>query len=73
VLIQGASGSVGVALSQLGRLRGLRMYGTASAAGSEERLARNGVRCIDYRRQDFATVIREREPAGIQAVFDHIG
>lgn len=73
VLIQGASGSVGEALSQLGRLRGLRMYGTASSAGSQERLARNGVRYIDYRQQDFEAVIREREPGGIQAVFDHIG
>ena len=49
------------------------MYGTASSAGSEERLARNDVRFVDYRRQDFEAVIREREPAGIQAVFDHIG
>jgi NADPH:quinone reductase-like Zn-dependent oxidoreductase len=73
VLIQGAGGGVGQALSQLGRLQGLRMYGTASAAGSQERLAGNDVRFIDYRRQDFEEVIREREPGGIQAVFDHIG
>ncbi|NUS87716.1 MAG: zinc-binding dehydrogenase [Streptomyces sp.] len=73
VLIQGAGGGVGQALSQLGRRSGLRMYGTASAPGSAERLARYGVEHIDYRRQDFETVIREREPHGIQAVFDHIG
>ncbi|ADI11422.1 oxidoreductase, zinc-binding dehydrogenase family protein [Streptomyces bingchenggensis BCW-1] len=73
VLIQGASGGVGQALSQLGRRSGLRMYGTASASGSAERLARYGVEYIDYRRQDFETIIREREPHGIQAVFDHIG
>jgi NADPH:quinone reductase len=66
VLIQGASGGVGEALSQLGRLRGLHMYGTASSAGSEERLARNDVRYIDYRRQDFEEVIREREPAAFK-------
>jgi NADPH:quinone reductase-like Zn-dependent oxidoreductase len=73
VLIQGASGGVGQALSQLGHRSGLRMYGTASAPGSAERLARYGVEHIDYRHQDFETVIREREPRGIQAVFDHIG
>ncbi|WP_234436168.1 quinone oxidoreductase family protein [Streptomyces sp. NRRL S-813] len=73
VLIQGASGGVGQALSQLGHRSGLRMYGTASAPGSAERLARYGVECIDYRRQDFETIIREREPHGIQAAFDHIG
>jgi NADPH2:quinone reductase len=61
------------ALSQLGRRIGLRMYGTASAAGSEARLARHGVSFIDYRHQDFAAVITEREPEGISAVFDHIG
>jgi NADPH:quinone reductase-like Zn-dependent oxidoreductase len=73
VLIQGAGGGVGQALAQLGRRSGLRMYGTASAPGSGERLARYGVEFIDYRRQDFETVVREREPHGIQAVFDHIG
>jgi NADPH:quinone reductase len=73
VLIQGASGGVGQALSQLGRRAGLRMYGTASAPGSAELLARNGVTFIDYREQDFESVVREREPGGVQAVFDHIG
>jgi NADPH:quinone reductase-like Zn-dependent oxidoreductase len=73
VLIQGAGGGVGRALSQLGRRSGLRMYGTASAPGSAERLAGYGVEHIDYRRQDFEAVVREREPDGIQAVFDHIG
>ena len=73
VLIQGASGGVGQALSRLGGLRGLRMYGTASAPGGEELLARHGVSFIDYRRQDFETVLRELEPGGVDAVFDHIG
>jgi NADPH2:quinone reductase len=73
ILIQGAGGGVGQALSQLGRRSGLRMYGTASAPGSAERLARYGVEHIDYRREDFEAVVREREPDGIQAVFDHIG
>ena len=73
VLIQGASGGVGQAVSQLGRLAGLRMYGTASAPGAAQRLARSGVTHIDYRTQDFERVVRAAEPDGIQAVFDHIG
>jgi NADPH:quinone reductase len=73
VLIQGATGGVGQALAQLGRRKGLRMYGTASAPGSAQRLAQDGVRFIDYRRQDFAAVIRDSEPVGIRALFDHIG
>jgi NADPH:quinone reductase-like Zn-dependent oxidoreductase len=73
VLIQGASGGVGQAVGTLGRLRGLRMYGTASSPGSREALARHGVTFIDYRREDFEAVLRECEPGGVQAVFDHIG
>jgi NADPH:quinone reductase-like Zn-dependent oxidoreductase len=73
VLIHGASGGVGQALSRLGGRMGLRMYGTASAPGSQARLARQGVTFIDYRNEDFAAVITEREPEGINAVFDHIG
>lgn len=73
VLIHGASGGVGQAVSQLGRLRGLRMYGTASAPGSREVLARHGVTFIDYRHEDFEAVLRQREPGGVQAVLDHIG
>ena len=73
VLIHGAGGGVGQALTRLGQRIGLRMYGTASAPGSEERLAQQGVTFIDYRRQDFEAVLKDREPKGIQAVFDHIG
>ncbi|MFG2791779.1 zinc-binding dehydrogenase [Streptomyces sp. NPDC048419] len=73
VLIQGASGGVGQALSRLGALRGLRMYGMASAPGGDELLAQHGVTFIDHRRQDLETVLREREPGGVHAVFDHIG
>ncbi|PSL03134.1 NADPH:quinone reductase-like Zn-dependent oxidoreductase [Haloactinopolyspora alba] len=73
VLIQGASGGVGSALSRLGRLRGLRMYGTASAPGSADRLAANGVTFIDYRSQDVEATVRAFEPDGLDAVFDHLG
>lgn len=73
VLIHGASGSVGAALVGLGHARGLRMYGTASVPAAIERLTGEGVTMIDYRRQDFETVIKQQEPAGITAVFDHLG
>lgn len=73
VLIQGASGGVGRAVSQLGRHAGLRMYGTASAPGSEEVLTENGVAFVDHRRQDFTDAVRQSEPGGVDAVLDHIG
>ncbi|HVV13305.1 zinc-binding dehydrogenase [Amycolatopsis sp.] len=70
VLIHGASGGVGEAVAQLGKLRHLRMYGTAS---KPERLRRNGVHFIDYRNEDFEEVLRGQEPGGVRAVFDHLG
>lgn len=73
VLIQGAGGGVGQAVSQLGRRKDLRMYGTASTPGSFAALATYDITPINYRTEDFAEVLRSREPDGIQAVFDHLG
>ncbi len=72
VLITGASGGVGNALLQLGQLAGLKMYGTASKQ-KHDLVAQLGGIPIDYRAQDFGEVIREREPDGIDAMFDAIG
>ena len=72
VLIHGASGAVGTALAQLGRVAGLRMYGTASA-GKHDYLRAMGVTPIDYRREDFvATVLAETRGRGVAAVFDAV-
>ena len=69
VLIIGASGGVGTAYLQLGRLANLNMYGIAS--GSKHHiLAEYGATPIDYRTQDFVEVIRRAEPGGLDAVFD---
>jgi NADPH:quinone reductase-like Zn-dependent oxidoreductase len=69
VLIIGASGGVGTALLDLGRLASLRMYGIASQ-GKHHILTEYGATPIDYRTQDFAEVIRQAEPGGLDAVFD---
>ena len=71
VLIHGAAGGVGTALMQLGRLRGLTMYGTASA-GKHDVVRDHGAVPIDYRAEDFVAVI-EGTGAGMDAVFDPIG
>jgi NADPH:quinone reductase-like Zn-dependent oxidoreductase len=68
-LIIGASGGIGTALLQLGRLAGLHMYGTASKS-KHAILTQYGATPIDYHTQDFAAVIREAEPQGIDAVID---
>lgn len=72
VLLIGASGGVGTALLQLGRLAGLKMFGTASPA-KLRLLAEMGATPIDYHAQDFVEVIRQVEPEGLDFVFDGIG
>jgi NADPH:quinone reductase-like Zn-dependent oxidoreductase len=72
VLIHGAAGGVGDALSQLGRLAGLEMYGTASPK-KHEALTRFGVVPIDYQSEDFAARIAALTGDGVDAVFDAVG
>lgn len=69
VLISGASGGIGTALLQLGKLAGLKMYGIASKS-KHAILTEYGAIPIDYRMQDFVEVIRQAEPQGLDAVFD---
>ena len=72
VLVNGASGGVGTALLELGRLAGLKMYGTASSS-KHDVLRKMGATPIDYHTQDFVKEIREQEPEGLDFVFDGIG
>jgi NADPH:quinone reductase-like Zn-dependent oxidoreductase len=69
VLIVGASGGVGTAFLQLGKLAGLKMYGLASRR-KHYVLAEYGAIPIDYRSQDFVDVLRQAEPDGIDFVFN---
>lgn len=68
-LIIGASGGIGTALLQLGRLAGLQMYGVASP-GKHPFLAEYGATPIDYHNEDFVQVVRQAEPEGIDVVID---
>ena len=68
-LIIGASGGIGTALLQLGKLAGLKMYGLASKS-KHHILTEYGATPIDYRAQDFVEVIRQAEPDGIDVVLD---
>jgi len=72
VLIVGASGGVGTAFLELGRLANLTMYGIASR-GKHNVLTEYGATPIDYRTQDFVQVIREAEPGGLDFVFNGMG
>jgi NADPH:quinone reductase-like Zn-dependent oxidoreductase len=67
VLFIGASGGIGTALLQLGKLADLTMYGVASRS-KHAVLAEYGATPIDYHTQDFAAEIRRSEPDGLNAV-----
>jgi NADPH2:quinone reductase len=71
-LIHGASGGVGTALLQLGRLAGVEMYGTCSAQAAEV-VEELGATPIDYRNSDFVQEIHRLTGEGVDAVFDGIG
>ena len=72
VLIHGASGGVGTAFLQLGRLSGVEMYGTCSAQAAEV-VKELGATPIDYRNSDFVQEICRLTGDGVDAVFDGIG
>jgi NADPH:quinone reductase-like Zn-dependent oxidoreductase len=72
VLIIGASGGIGTAFLQLGKLANLTMYGIASKS-KHDILTEYGATPIDYHTQDFVGVIRKAEPDGLDVVFDGIG
>jgi NADPH2:quinone reductase len=72
VLIHGASGGVGTALLQLGRLAGVEMYGTCSPQAADV-VRELGATPIDYRNSDFAQEIHHLTGDGVNAVFDGIG
>jgi NADPH:quinone reductase-like Zn-dependent oxidoreductase len=72
VLVHGASGGVGLAFLQLAQLAGVECYGTASA---EKRglVTKFGGHPIDYRTEDWVSVIRSLPGGTVHAVFDPIG
>jgi NADPH:quinone reductase-like Zn-dependent oxidoreductase len=72
VLIHGASGGVGTALLQLGRLVGLEMYGTCSSRGASAVSNLGGIP-IDYQNQDFIKEIQRLTGEGVDVVFDSMG
>lgn len=72
VFFTGASGGVGSALLQLGRLAGLKMYGLCSAK-KVDLVRKNGGIPIDYEKENFVKIIKKDHPNGIDAAFDALG
>src|SRR5208283_1744378 len=71
-LIHGAGGGVGTAALQLGKIAGLRMFGTASKS-KLELVSALGATPIDYRAENFRDRIRQLVPEGLDAAFDSVG
>ncbi len=72
ILVIGASGAVGTALLELGKLMGLEVYGTCS--GHKRAFVESlGAVAIDYRTEDFEARIKALTGDGVDAVFDAIG
>ena len=71
-LVIGASGGVGTAFLQLGKLAGLKIYGLASPS-KHDTLVELGAIPIDYHTQNFVDVIRKSEPEGLKFVFNGMG
>jgi NADPH:quinone reductase len=75
LLVHGGSSGIGTTAIQLARARGARVFATA---GSPEKCAaceRLGAeRAIDYRTEDFVTLVRERTGGhGVDVVLDIVG
>jgi NADPH:quinone reductase-like Zn-dependent oxidoreductase len=72
VLVHGAGGGVGTLLVQLARRIGAEVIGTGRPA-QRATIEALGAHFIDYRNDDVAERVRALAPAGVAAVFDHVG
>jgi NADPH:quinone reductase-like Zn-dependent oxidoreductase len=73
LLIHGAAGGVGTAALELGKLGGLKMFGTASRTKHGLVTTLGGIP-IDYKSDDFvARVLQMTGGVGVDAVFDAVG
>lgn len=75
LLVQSAAGGVGIASTQIGKLLGAEIYGTASPS-KHDAIREFGVQHpIDYREKDFAAEVKRisGEPAPLDLIVDGIG
>jgi NADPH:quinone reductase-like Zn-dependent oxidoreductase len=74
VLIHGAGGGVGIAATQLARLRGAAIIGTASAAKHDAIRQQGVAHALDYRTGNVAAEVRRLTSGrGVDVVLDPIG
>jgi NADPH:quinone reductase len=75
LLVHGGASGIGTAAIQIAKARGSRVF--ATAGGPEKRAACEKLgaeRCIDYRSEDFVTVVKELTGGrGVDVVLDIVG
>lgn len=72
VLVQAGAGGVGSLAIPIAKHLGAHVYTTASAANAEYVRGLGADVVIDYRNEDYAAVIRTREPEGVDVVLESI-
>lgn len=72
ILVQGASGAVGMLAAQLARRAGRRVIGTASAR-SRDAIADLDIPLVDYGAPDWPARVREAAGGAVDAAIDHTG
>ena len=73
ILIHQGAGGVGILAIQLARLEGAYIYSTCSTGNVDYVKSLGADRVIDYSSEDFAAVIAENEPDGLDFVLDGVG
>jgi NADPH:quinone reductase-like Zn-dependent oxidoreductase len=74
VLIHAAAGGVGISATQIAKLRGAEIFGTASPSKHDAIVEQGVDHPIDYRNQDFAAeVMRLTGGEGVDVIMDAIG
>jgi NADPH:quinone reductase len=74
VLIHAAAGGVGALLTQMAKMRGARVFGTASAKHLDIAREAGCDVVIDYTKDDFESIVMsETDGKGCNAVYDSVG
>ncbi|MEM7529330.1 MAG: NAD(P)H-quinone oxidoreductase [Pseudomonadota bacterium] len=64
-LVHGGSGGIGSTAVQLGAARGVRVFATCGAASADFVMGLGAERAIDYRTEDFVSVVKEAGGASL--------
>jgi putative PIG3 family NAD(P)H quinone oxidoreductase len=75
LLVHGGASGIGTTAIQLGRAFGATVFATAGSAAKCDACERLGAaRAIDYRREDFAAVVRDAtDGRGVDVILDMVG